>query len=207
MTPAEWHASTDALALFAAAPPGARRARLFLVACLRPHLDDGRSAFRQAVGVAEEFADGLASGRELEAAWEAVFAPFGLGMAASWACIDSPHADASYRLGRAQHCLYALAEASPGRPLRAAHAALFRCLTPPPFAPAVCRPEWLTSAVVGIAASIYDGRNFHDCPILADAFEDAGCDNAELLAHLRGPGPHARGCWPVDLALGRDLSA
>ena len=39
--------------------------------------------------------------------------------------------------------------------------------------------------------------------ILADALEDAGCDQADLLAHLRGPGPHVRGCWSVDLVLGK----
>ena len=41
------------------------------------------------------------------------------------------------------------------------------------------------------------------CPVLADALEDAGCTNADLLAHCRGPGPHVRGCWAVDLILGK----
>ena len=41
-------------------------------------------------------------------------------------------------------------------------------------------------------------------PILADALEDAGCDNEHLLGHCRGPGPHVRGCWVVDLVLARD---
>jgi hypothetical protein len=40
--------------------------------------------------------------------------------------------------------------------------------------------------------------------ILADALEDAGADNVDLLAHLRGPGPHVRGCWCVDLLLGKE---
>jgi hypothetical protein len=40
-------------------------------------------------------------------------------------------------------------------------------------------------------------------PILADALEDAGCDSAKVLAHLRGEGPHVRGCWAVDLILGK----
>ncbi|OWK46791.1 hypothetical protein FRUB_00490 [Fimbriiglobus ruber] len=38
-------------------------------------------------------------------------------------------------------------------------------------------------------------------PILADALEDAGCDNIDLLAHCRGTGPHVRGCWAIDLIL------
>jgi hypothetical protein len=40
--------------------------------------------------------------------------------------------------------------------------------------------------------------------ILADALEDAGCENADVLGHLRSPGPHVRGCWPLDLILGKD---
>ncbi len=40
-------------------------------------------------------------------------------------------------------------------------------------------------------------------PVLADALEDAGCADAELLGHLRGPGPHVRGCWAVDMIPGK----
>jgi hypothetical protein len=40
--------------------------------------------------------------------------------------------------------------------------------------------------------------------VLADALEDAGCDDAVLLDHLRGPGPHVRGCFVVDLLTGRE---
>jgi hypothetical protein len=40
--------------------------------------------------------------------------------------------------------------------------------------------------------------------VLADALEDAGCENADVLGHLRSPGPHARGCWALDLILGKD---
>ena len=52
-------------------------------------------------------------------------------------------------------------------------------------------------------AHFYDDRAFHDMPILADALEDAGCTNADLLDHCRGPGPHVRGCWAVDLLVGK----
>jgi hypothetical protein len=44
---------------------------------------------------------------------------------------------------------------------------------------------------------------FDRLPVLADALEEAGCTNADILDHLRGPGPHARGCWAVDLLLGK----
>jgi hypothetical protein len=62
---------------------------------------------------------------------------------------------------------------------------------------------WNHAAVLAIARHIYDDRAFHDLPIMADALEDAGCTNADLLAHCRGPGPHVRGCWVVDLMLGK----
>ena len=54
-----------------------------------------------------------------------------------------------------------------------------------------------------LAASIYAERAFDRLTILADALEEAGCDAAELLTHLRWPGPHARGCWALDLVLGK----
>jgi hypothetical protein len=50
---------------------------------------------------------------------------------------------------------------------------------------------------------MYDSRDFSDMPVLADALEDAGCGDADILGHLRGPGPHTRGCWPLDRILGK----
>jgi hypothetical protein len=54
-----------------------------------------------------------------------------------------------------------------------------------------------------MGGAIYDERAFDRLPVLADALEDAGCADADLLGHLRGPGPHVRGCWAVDLILGK----
>jgi hypothetical protein len=54
-----------------------------------------------------------------------------------------------------------------------------------------------------LAASIYDERAWQRLPILGDALEDAGCGDDALLSHLRSPGPHARGCWALDLVLGK----
>jgi hypothetical protein len=72
-----------------------------------------------------------------------------------------------------------------------------------PFRPVVADPRWLTSTVRGLASAIYAERAFDRLPILADALEDAGCDHADVLAHCRGDGPHVRGCWVVDLILGK----
>jgi hypothetical protein len=67
-------------------------------------------------------------------------------------------------------------------------------------------PAWLTwnhATVPAIARHIYDDRAFHDLPILADALEDAGCTDPDILAHCRADGEHVRGCWVVDLILGK----
>jgi hypothetical protein len=61
-----------------------------------------------------------------------------------------------------------------------------------------------SATVIQFAQQIYEDRAFDRLPILADALEDAGCTNPAILDHCRGPGPHARGCWVVDLLLGKD---
>ncbi|QDU20371.1 hypothetical protein ETAA1_23230 [Urbifossiella limnaea] len=50
---------------------------------------------------------------------------------------------------------------------------------------------------------MYESRDFAPMPVLADALEDAGCADNDILAHCRGDGPHVRGCWVVDLVLGK----
>ena len=50
---------------------------------------------------------------------------------------------------------------------------------------------------------LLDGRDFAGLPILADALEEAGCDNADILSHFRR-GDHAHGCWALDGLLGRE---
>jgi hypothetical protein len=77
---------------------------------------------------------------------------------------------------------------------------------PLPFRPVALAPAWLAwngGTVVKLAEAIYEDRAFDRLPILADALLDAGCEDADLLGHLRGPGPHVRGCWAVDLLLGK----
>lgn len=62
---------------------------------------------------------------------------------------------------------------------------------------------WRTPAVQGLAQRIYEDRSFERVPELAIALQEAGCADAEVLGHLRAEGPHARGCWVVDLLLGK----
>ena len=72
-----------------------------------------------------------------------------------------------------------------------------------PFRPIVADHAWLTPTVQSIASAIYQDRAFDRLPILADALEEAGCTNADVLLHCRQPGEHVRGCWVVDLVLGK----
>ncbi|MBN9119827.1 MAG: hypothetical protein J0I06_11820 [Planctomycetes bacterium] len=85
----------------------------------------------------------------------------------------------------------------------AAQAELFRDIFGDPFHPVEVRPEWLTSTVVALARGIYADHAFDRLPILADALQDAGCDDEDVLDHCREPREHARGCWVVDRLLGK----
>jgi hypothetical protein len=63
--------------------------------------------------------------------------------------------------------------------------------------------DWNGGAVRKLARAIYEKDAFDRLPILADMLEEAGCADPDILSHLRGPGPHVRGCWPLDLILGK----
>ncbi len=76
--------------------------------------------------------------------------------------------------------------------------------TPPPLVPR----QWLLAnscEVFKVASSIYEDGDMRGSPVLADALEDAGCTEASILEHLRNPNAeHVRGCWALDLILGKE---
>jgi hypothetical protein len=72
-----------------------------------------------------------------------------------------------------------------------------------PFCPVTLDPVWQTANVLALAEAIYTERAFDRMPILGDALEEAGCTNNEILDHCRSGGEHVRGCWVVDLLLGK----
>jgi hypothetical protein len=73
-----------------------------------------------------------------------------------------------------------------------------------PSHPVTSPPEWRTDTAVSLARQMYDSRDFSAMPILADALQGAGCDSEDILNHCCGEGPHVRGCWVVDLVLGKE---
>jgi hypothetical protein len=91
-----------------------------------------------------------------------------------------------------------------------AQAGLLRCIFGNPFRPVALDRSWKTPTALAIAQAAYEdrivpaGHLYSDkLAVLADALEDAGCTNAELLGHLRGAGTHVRGCWALDAILGK----
>jgi hypothetical protein len=73
------------------------------------------------------------------------------------------------------------------------------------FRPATFSPAWRTDTVLSLAGQMYESRDFGAMPILADALQDAGCDNDDILGHCRDANAtHVRGCWVVDLVLGKE---
>jgi hypothetical protein len=197
-----------------------RKRRLFACACLRDAwhlLTDERS--RKAVETAERFADGLATGEELRAAGDAACATGSAATDASkggaeW-CVAHATANAldhttrsaadPYFAANAAACV--LASAAPSTSWDDAYEAaalqqfpLLDDLAGPANRSDVPRTQF----VMNLAQVIYDQRRWQDLPVLADALEEVGCTDATVLAHLRGPGPHAKGCWALDLILNKE---
>jgi hypothetical protein len=89
---------------------------------------------------------------------------------------------------------------------RTKQTATIRCLFGNPFRPVTLNSAWLTwhgGLLVSMARQMYDSRDFRDLPVLADALEEAGCQDQDILGHCRSGGEHVRGCWVVDLCLGK----
>ncbi len=177
-----------------------RKLRL-LACCVRhswwPVLSDARS--RTALEVSERFADGIATEDELFAATEQA--------RAAW--LEEVEREVSDERTSAAELVYWAA--FPGRAhnrFAGMHSddagtvcGRVREIFGNPFRPITLNPTCLTSTVLSLATNIYNDKAFDRMPILADALQDAGCDNEEILDHCRQPSEHVRACWVVDLLL------
>jgi hypothetical protein len=94
-------------------------------------------------------------------------------------------------------------ESPPSPQLNEVHHSLVREVFGNPFRPVTINPSWLTPTVLALATGIYADKAFDRMPILADALQEAGCDNGELLNHCRESGEHVRGCWVIDIILSK----
>jgi hypothetical protein len=205
-----------------------RKLRLFACACFRAmaeHFPEGDNA----VAVAESFAEGLASQEEMEGAgpgvedalppveWDLLRALDSLvdQDAINAACVTADNV----ALARGQlemiRAMQSRGELRPSTASRSASEAaeqvarqgqsdLLRCILGNPNRPTTSDPSWRTTAAVVLAGAIYERREFGRLPELARILEEAGCADPAVLAHCRRPGEHTRGCWVVDLLLGKE---
>jgi len=94
-----------------------------------------------------------------------------------------------------------------GRLVGSRQSDVLRCIFGPlPFRPVALAPSWRTwhgGLPVSMARRMYGSRDFGDLPVLADALEEAGCQDQDILGHCRSGGEHVRGCWVIDLLLGK----
>ncbi|HEY7154676.1 MAG TPA: hypothetical protein VH575_12010 [Gemmataceae bacterium] len=227
MTEAEWNSCTDPQLMLEFLRDSGnlsdRKARLYAAACCRSIWDKlSEPASRRAVEVAERSADGKATKEEFDAASDAadevpwVFvergdhAAEGFAHAAGWTTASDAATAAEVTARFAPGCdqdkkrpdgRYLATD--PSEEYR--QSLLLRCLFGNPFQPLpALDPSLLTSTIVGLARTIYEQRLFERMRELGDALEVSGCTDAELLAHLRSPGPHVRGCFALDAVLGKD---
>jgi hypothetical protein len=225
MTEAEWLNCVDPQEMLAVLRGKAsdRKLRLFAVACCRriwQLLPDERS--RQAVEVAERYADAGATEEELESASDAACAVWDAdmerattgegkrnGLGDGFPCIASL---AAYNV-TVPPGWWGAAPAFVGPDMTAREVShntrvegitqcvLLRDIFGNPFRSVTLDPTWVTPDVLALARAIYDETDFGRMPQLAESLERSGCTNADILTHCRGLGPHAKGCWVIDLIL------
>jgi hypothetical protein len=220
MTEAEWLSATSFLRVYKTAEAklrSGRKARLFCVACCRryeSHMGDPRCL--AVLDAAERLADGalgregLAAARKRAAAASRT-ARRKLPAGHTWTLADA--AEMSVRGPRSDFLVtgpirVAIAAGWLGVRARdeedAVQVGLLRDLFGNPFRKVKFDKRWRTDTAVALAQHMYESRDFGVMPILADALQEAGCDSEDILVHCRGPGPHVRGCWVVDLVLGKE---
>ena len=204
MTETEWLTCADPhpmLELFRG-EENDRKLRLFAVACSRRIWNLIDPLGQAAVDVAEAYADGIVGPNEMRAAR---LACQGAGGQASWyAAATKPEVAARNAARSAQ----AGVASNPLLGIEAgelhAQANMVRDIFCNPFRPISLDSSLLTPTVVALAQAIYNDRAFDRMPELADALHGAGCDDDEILKHCRESGPHVRGCWVMDLVLGKE---
>lgn len=220
MTESEWLACAEPgpMLEFLRGKASDRKLRLFAVACCRSVWRwIKRRELQRAVEASESFEDGLISQKKLAAieqrvqqlladlSFEAqtcmskkIYAARDAARAVAIAASAQVTSETASRAAAAVRDVFAWTPYMPK-----GQGSFVREIFGNPFRSLVHVPAWLawnSGTVVNLARTIYAERRFD---ILADALEEAGCENPDILAHCRGPGEHVRGCWVVDLILGK----
>lgn len=179
-----------------------RKLRLFLCACWRA---EGPGGYEPLVEVAESYAEGAASRLELKLArqralemWLSWRPWWRYGLREPYARVAlSPWSLSSAMVHRLAASGYISLLGLEPRSVRLLREVIH------PFRERPAGPIWLDSTVRTLAQGIVQEKAFDRMPILADALEDAGCDDTQLLDHCRTGGKHVRGCWALDRILGK----
>ncbi len=224
MTEADWLAANRPLKLLrylqAATDTSDRKLRLFGVACCRRVEEQmSEATLAQVIDGCERLADefALASLAGLRRTADRVAERAGLAVTETSATeSDREHYEyaiavcqlAEYPI-QPEHCADSCMQALCGHDDYVAghgemlfQADLLRDIIANPFRPVAFSPAWRTDTTVLLARQMYDARDFSATPIIADALQDAGCDNLDVLNHCRDANVvHVRGCWVVDLVL------
>jgi len=209
MTEAEWLASTDPEAMLKILRGKAsdRKLRLLASACCRQagHVF-AHQALLNAIETAERYADGQARyGEMVQAAKAITFFSYSAGETEAVVAGGIWHLATmgiwwNFRpIRRTERTILALLNVE--RYIGSRLAPFLRDIFGNPFRPVSIDHSWLTSSIVSLARQMYESRDFSPMPILADALQDTGCDNVQILDHCRGEGVHVRGCFVIDLIL------
>jgi hypothetical protein len=214
VTEAEWLACTEVENMldYLRGKASDRKLRLFAVNCLRQaeQFRWGKLTVSQDLEMAERYPDGEITLARLQLS--PYFRDLSIGEGYMLLAHPPPFStEAAVRVLRESPAVAAGAATTSQDCYAAKNVArdqchLLRCIFGNPFSLVCINPAWLTwhdDLLVSMAQRIYNSSDFSDMPVLADALEEAGCADADLLAHLRGPGPHARGCFALDLLLGK----
>jgi hypothetical protein len=194
-----------------------RKNTLLGLACLRrveDVLDDPRTS--ALLDVLERYADGAATREELSEARKAAAAADGErgGRGDAWGmayrALNEFYLSVPFTTCQYAAAAYAERLCSPEKPWHRINAEegafqchLLRDVFGDPFRPGRIEPTWRTPDVLALAGAVYQEKAFDRLPILADALEEAGCTDARVRKHCRGEGVHVKGCWVVDLVLGK----
>jgi hypothetical protein len=196
MTEAEWLACEDPEPLLEFLRSSASERKLRLLGCARCDLSNPDPTN---TAEAVRFADGLATLDELRAAW-------GVTDSMPWSWPERGYEWVRTALPARPNPAHRELDPDGFDRLVAFRENVLRALRDifgNPFRPVAFAPAWRTDTAVTLARMMYESRDFSAMPILADALQDAGCDNDDVLNHCQGDGPHVRGCWVVDLILGK----
>jgi hypothetical protein len=210
MTEEEWLACADPMAMveYLRGKAIATPRKLCLCTCATLRRLPSTSSLLDFIAMAERFADGLATNEERRSArtkLDAEMRSFSLTVNLVRDCLMNALAGH----GADQYCWYSAHAAAAYlimEPGAVRDANVVRDVFPTPLKRRLPKilAAWRGTNISQIAQGICNDGTFDSLPILADALEEAGCTEEAILSHCRGPGPHVRGCWVVDLVLGKE---